>query len=292
MSRIWSIGVFEGGSPLQLRPAAGAANPVLSAADVTDVPAAFVADPFMVREGGLFYMFFEVMDGAAGKGAIGLALGDAGGWRYRGIVLEEPFHLSYPYVFEWRGEHYMVPETLGPSAVRLYRARSFPGGWEHCADLIRGQYADPSVVRFGGRWWLFACAAPYQHDTLSLFTAHRLGGPWREHPRSPVVVRDRGRARPAGRVLVLGDRLLRFAQDCVPDYGSAVRAFEVTALTAAGYAEREVVESPILAGGGAAWNRGGMHHLDPHPVAPGRWLACVDGWCLDGDGAGSGSLRG
>ena len=38
------------------------------------------------------------------------------------IVLAEPFHLSYPYVFEWQGSHYMIPESGAAKSVRLYRA--------------------------------------------------------------------------------------------------------------------------------------------------------------------------
>jgi len=37
-------------------------NPVLNAQDVTDVQANEVADPFMVRENDIWYMFFEVLN--------------------------------------------------------------------------------------------------------------------------------------------------------------------------------------------------------------------------------------
>jgi len=54
----WSIAMYAGPSPLRLTAAPGAANPVISAADVTDVFARFVADPFMVKVDGLWHMFF------------------------------------------------------------------------------------------------------------------------------------------------------------------------------------------------------------------------------------------
>jgi hypothetical protein len=34
------------------------------------------------------------------------------------LALREPFHLSFPFVFEHRGEHYMVPETLARPSAR------------------------------------------------------------------------------------------------------------------------------------------------------------------------------
>ena len=275
---MWSIGIYAGQSPFRLLPHPRVSNPVLASRHVTDVPAEFVADPFMTRRGGLWHMFFEVMNGQTRRGEIGLAeSADGLAWSYRQIVLAEPFHLSYPYVFEWEGEHYMVPETLGANAVRLYRAAYFPTDWVCLGPLFEGTLADPSLFRFAGHWWLFACSTPYRHDTLRLFGADRLTGPWTEHPASPVVVEDSLSARPGGRVLVTGHSVTRFSQVCFPSYGSQVRAFEIRELAGASYSEAEHPHSPVLKGSGAGWNAAGMHHVDPHPLPGGRWLACVDG---------------
>ncbi len=129
---VWSIGIYQGPSPLELSPA-GIAQPVLTAESVTDVAAAFVADPFLLRPprvhgaGGRWHMFFEVMNWKANKGEIALATSDDGlGWRYQQIVLAEEFHLSYPHVLVDDDEVYMVPESFQDNSVRLYRAGAFP----------------------------------------------------------------------------------------------------------------------------------------------------------------------
>ncbi len=185
---MWSIGIYTGDSPFQLQPPANEANPVLTNADVTDVPAEFVADPFMINHAGRWHMFFEVKNSETERGEIGLATSDdAFSWTYQQIVLKEPFHLSYPYVFEWQGEHYMIPETLGAAAVCLYKADDFPMRWSRQPKLIDGAYADPSIVRFDDLWWLFVCSKPYGHDMLRLYFARDLDGPWKEHPRSPII---------------------------------------------------------------------------------------------------------
>src|SRR5258708_6677101 len=208
---VWSIGIYTGSSPFDLSSAPGVANPVLAAADVSDVPAGFVADPFMLRCGDTWHMFFEVFNKETFKGEIGLATSTNGShWTYQRIVLAEPYHLSYPYVFEWQGEHYLVPETLAPKSIRLYRATSFPNEWTWASNLVSGEFADPSLFRFADRWWLLACSTPQEHDTLRLFFADELPGPWFEHPSSPIVAGDNRKARPGGRVLVLGDRIIRF----------------------------------------------------------------------------------
>src|SRR5689334_15126519 len=95
MSSIWSISVQCGRSPFVLKPSSDA--PFVTASDVDDVPATFVADPFMVRRGGEWHMFLEVLNAANDRGEIGHATStDGRSWKYRGIVLREPFHLSYP----------------------------------------------------------------------------------------------------------------------------------------------------------------------------------------------------
>lgn len=265
------------------------AAPVLAAASVTDCAAEFVADPFLTRdEGGTWHMLFEVYTpwpvgaGAAPtRGVIGAASSrDLAHWDYRRVVLAEDFHLSYPYVFRRRGEYFMVPESYQAKEVRLYRAVDFPDRWEPVAVLLRGEYlVDSSPFQHDGRWWMFVDASPTPtHDTLRLFLADDLFGPWREHPASPLIQGDPTRARPAGRVLVTDGRILRPAQNCVPEYGSAVRAFEVTELSTERYAEREVEQSPILRGSGQGWNADGMHQLDAQRLADGTWIAAVDGW--------------
>ena len=278
LSAQWAIGIYAGASPFSLAPAPGAANPVLSHRDVRDVPAAFVADPFMVHEGETWHMFFEVWNREANRGELAHAVSrDALCWDYRGIVLREPFHLSYPYVFRWRGQWYMTPETLEAGCIRLYRARRFPADWEHVAELLPGAGADPSPFRWAGCWWLFVCPIESRNDTLRLYQAERLAGPWHEHPASPIVAGDARRARPAGRVGLWNGGIVRFAQDCYPDYGTRVRAFRVTELTAESYREEELPESPVLSPGDSPWSGRSMHHLDVHPLADGSWVACVDG---------------
>lgn len=271
---MWSIGIYKGDSPYHLSPAAKVPN--LTGASVTDVPASFVADPFMIDG----HMFFEVWNLESDKGEIAVATTDNNGfdWVYQQIVLNEPFHLSYPYVFEWQTEYYMIPETLGANAACLYRADDFPTRWSLVTKLIEGQCADPSIVRFADLWWLFICSKPYQHDTLRLYFSDELTGPWQEHPKSPLIKNDACRARPAGRILTVDNKLIRFAQECVPVYGTRVRAFDILELTTTTYMDVENLASPVLQPGGTGWNALGMHHIDAHRQADGSWLACVDGF--------------
>jgi len=279
---LWAIGIFGGTSPLALGPQPGVANPVITRDDVTDVPASFVADPFLHRVDGSWHLFFEVLNRRTGLGEIALATStDLATWRYERVVLAEPFHLSYPHVFEWQGAIYMVPEAHATRSLQVYRADSFPTRWTHAHTLLSGGvFSDATLFQHDDRWWLFTeTSEPRRHDTLRLFHADEPFGAWMEHPSSPIVSGDRTTARPAGRVVRTNAGFVRFAQVCAPRYGTSVKAFGITELTTSTYAERALSDAPVLAGSGVAgaWNATRMHHVDAHEVAPGRWIAAVDG---------------
>ncbi len=277
MEQNWAIGMYVGNSPLALLPSPHVVNPVLTPHHITDVKARFVADPFMIQANDRWYMFFEVWDLENGKGKIGLATSkDALQWQYNGIVLDEPFHLSYPFVFQWEGAYYMMPECYEANSIRLYKATDFPFQWSLSHDLISGGYLDATILYHVDTWWLFAADA-HSDDTLHLFFASALNGHWSEHPKSPIVQKDPLSARPAGRIILWDGRLIRYCQVSKPHYGAEVRAFEITSLGTREYHEQAVDANPILKGSGGGWNADGMHHSDAHQVDADKWLACVDG---------------
>jgi CelD/BcsL family acetyltransferase involved in cellulose biosynthesis len=273
----WAIAIYGGPSLETLASPHDDGRPDLTFSDIVDLPVRFVADPFLVRHDERWLLFFEVLNASREKGEIAIASStDAAAWRYDGVILSEPYHLSYPHVFSAGDEWLMTPETLDGGGVLLYRADDFPRRWSIDRVLLEGKWADPTVFEHGGGWWMFACATPFEHDRLELFWADDVRGPWHLHPRSPITSGDPRRSRPAGRPRVVGGTLMRFAQDCRPDYGSAVRAFAITKLTRAEYAEEEL-PSPVVTATGTGWNANGMHTVDLHPWR-GGWIAAVDGY--------------
>jgi len=271
----YSIGILEGKTPFKLEEIHGIRNPVLQAKDVTDIRAGFVADPFMVQKGDKWFMFFEVLNLATDRGDIACAVSDDGlHWRYERVVLAEAFHLSYPYVFEWEGVFFMIPETVAIGEIRLYRSNEFPYKWIFEKALIKGYFYDSSIVRHQGRWWIFTSDSD---DTLRVFFSEDFVQNWKEHPKSPVVRGNAKIARSAGRLLDIGGKIYRFAQDCEIVYGYQVRGFEILKLTVGEYEEREVDTNPILKATGKGWNGQKMHQVDAHQIGTNRWLACVDG---------------
>lgn len=273
----WSIGIYTGSSPFKFDAPAGITNPVLTAKQITDIPTTFVADPFMVKENGTWYMFFEALHAKTYKGKVALATSPDGlHWAYKKIVVDEPFHLSYPQVFKWQNDYYMIPESYEAGAIRLYKAVRFPEEWSFIGVLLKGTHVDSSIFRYENKWWLFT-ANQQGSDTLRLFYADDLLGPWTEHPQSPIIQGNAHIARPGGRVLVRNGRIIRYTQDDDPNYGIQVRAFEILELTPTSYREKEAAQNPILKPSGKGWNADGMHHIDPHEIGDGEWMASVDG---------------
>lgn len=285
----WSIGIYHGASPFEFPDFQGFRNPVLTAEDVTDVNAKFVADPFLLEEAGEWYMFFEVYNRDSEQGDIAVAVSsDLKKWHYDQIVLDEPFHLSYPYVFKREDDYYMIPETYETDSVRLYKAERFPTKWTFVSNMIEGiSLVDSSIVYFDGKWILFSSDATDKNDVLRLFLAEKLTGPWKEHPYSPVVDGDANIARPGGRLLVHDGQLFRYTQDSDPTYGNQIWAFQITELTGSSYREKRVGNLPILKADGSGWNGHAMHNIDPLQRTNGSWVAAVDGfgnylvWGLD-----------
>ena len=153
----WSISIYEGNNYLNLQPSVAVQNPVMSRRAVNDVVTAFVADPFIIKLESEWLMFFEVFNQKRQKGEISFAQSKDGyTWNYQHLILSEDFHLSYPYVFEFESNWYMIPETGEANSVRLYQAKNFPHTWEYVSEILFGKrFVDASILNFDQMWWLF-----------------------------------------------------------------------------------------------------------------------------------------
>jgi hypothetical protein len=273
--KIWTIGIYTGSSLFQLSAPAGISNPVLTAADVTDLDVTIVAHPFMVVKDSSYYLFFTAKNDTISQGGIGLAESRDGlDWHYRRIVIDEPFDVSYPYVFEWQGSYYMIPEAHTEKSVRLYKATEFPSKWTYLGNILAGDdFISPTVIRYHDRWWMFV--SPLGNETLRLFYASDPTGTWTEHPQSPIVKKDLNIARPAGSPVIIDGSLYRLGQDCDPTYGNQVFAFKITEISTTTYKEK-MIETPIVKASSKGWNSDAMHHVDFHLTGKGKGIAVVD----------------
>jgi hypothetical protein len=206
----------------------------------------FWADPFIVARDGKHYIFVEEYLYAERKGHICVIVMDRdGGWKPPVRVLEAPWHLSYPFVFEFEGNLYMTPESRGRHTIGLYKCTGFPYEWKLEMNLMENCRAvDPTLVQWQGRWWMFVNQAESEEASLSeelylYYSDNPLSGDWMPHQRNPVVS-DARSSRPAGRPFVRDGRLHRLSQNCSPHYGYGFNICEVTTLTETNFEERIV----------------------------------------------------
>jgi hypothetical protein len=202
------------------------------------------ADPFPVRVGNEYYIFHEEAPFSTDKGSIVLSVVDSAGKTAGPIpILEKDYHLSYPFVFRWDGEFFMIPETSAHRQVELYRCVDFPSRWKLERVLLAGLEAtDPTPAFLFGRWWLFTAipvAGAGTSGELHLFYADSPLGPWTPHRANPVKSDVRS-ARPAGRVFENAGQFYRPAQDCSRRYGYAVSINRILELNPDTYREVEV----------------------------------------------------
>lgn len=222
----------------------------------------FWADPFLATRHGRTFCFVE--DFVFKEGKAHIAALELHGTRLveRGVALKEPFHLSFPFLFEYRGSLYMCPEAAHSGQVRVYRCTEFPLKWTLESILMDGvPAADTVLFEKAGKWWLLTSIDQSGSgefcSELYLFSGDSpLGTAWRAHPRNPLRIDSFG-GRNAG-LIVEGERIYRLAQRQGYDrYGHSLLAYEITEISESHYAERLVTRI------GPGFRKGilGTHHL-------------------------------
>ncbi|HUH96129.1 MAG TPA: hypothetical protein VLZ89_02145 [Anaerolineales bacterium] len=200
------------------------------------------ADPFIVVRNDQDYIFIEEKIYATGRGRIAcLTLGGDGTLQSHQVVLERPYHLSYPFIFDYRGETYMLPETAQNRTLEVYRCVRFPDRWEAAKTLMTDIYAvDATLLEYENRWWLFANLKEEGGSSLDalhlFFSDDPLSDRWTPHPQNPIV-RDVRSARPAGRIFRRAGKWIRPSQDASRRYGYAIKFNRIVRLSETDYEE-------------------------------------------------------
>ncbi|MBX7241155.1 MAG: hypothetical protein K1X92_05345 [Bacteroidia bacterium] len=210
------------------------------------------ADPFIFTYNQKTFVFFEEIPDGSTKGRISVTewLEDDT-FSDPVCVLQAPFHLSFPYVFEYENRIYMIPETQENRTISLYEAEDFPYTWKLKKHLMENTEAGDTVV-FSQRdkWWMMTSVKdihrpefPENHavlDELSVFyTEDLLEGEWKAHAGNPVLS-DITQSLNGGKIFHEEGRLYRVAQCGSPYYGYRIEIFEITHLSEFSFEQRLV----------------------------------------------------
>ena len=201
----------------------------------------FYADCFINDHFGEPLIFFENWSSKRGTGIISYVkvsdvLKDTKNIeQYVGTALEGDTHFSYPYLFKYNGELYMVPENFQSGNLIIYKAGKTPDVWK-TASIALPDYRgiDPVVFHYGEKWWLFV--TPYSSMSrtaerkLEIWYADNPLDTWTPHPQNPINY-PTSIARNGGQPFIHDDVLYRPTQDCSRTYGGELAIMKITTLT-------------------------------------------------------------
>ncbi len=206
----------------------------------------FWADPHVIYRDDTYYIYIEEYLYATNKGHISLITMDGqGNYSDPEVILDTPYHLSYPFVFEHAGHHYMIPESMENGTVELYKCTTFPNQWEFEMNLMEGINAVDATLHYHDNcWWMFVTVvetdgASSWDELFIYYSNDLLSTDWTPHRMNPVIS-DCKIARPAGKLFVDNGILYRPSQNCSHRYGHGFNLNEVEVLSTDDYQEKLV----------------------------------------------------
>ena len=202
----------------------------------------FLADPFVIKRNGSHFCFVEDLDYNSNKGSISAYNITPSGYEAIGVVLEEDFHLSFPFIFKYKNEIFMCPETFEKKEIRVYKCVDFPTKWEFHKTLIKNvSAADTIIFKRDNKWWLLtnidqSCVADFGCQ-LHIFSADNpLSEEWVAHDNNPVIF-DPLVARNGGLILSENEVYRVFQRQGFDKYGEASGIARITTLSLTEYVE-------------------------------------------------------
>ena len=203
----------------------------------------YFADPFLLTVGDETFCFVEDFVEANGRAVISVLQLGPNGYSFLGKAIEEDFHLSFPYLFEYDGDLYMCPESHQAREIRVYKCTRFPLEWKlHSVCMTDLSAVDTMIFASGDRWWMLTnidnTSVGHGFSELHLFSAtDPLSAQWKSHPLNPIIV-DPEFARNAG-LLHENGVIYRVSQARgFGVYGSSASFFEITVIDAMNYEEK------------------------------------------------------
>jgi hypothetical protein len=210
----------------------------------------FWADPFIVEKQDKHYLFVEELEYKDGKGYISvIELNKNRKKQISHKIIEQPYHLSYPFVFESGESYYMIPESTNNRTIELYRCEDFPFKWSYHSTLMHNiNAADTTIIYHNAKYWMFTLIESDQNEQTNanlhiFYSDDLLSNEWLAHAANPVVVDVRS-ARPAGNIFEKEGVLYRPSQDCSKRYGWALVINKIVTLNETEYAEERIQHCP------------------------------------------------
>lgn len=202
----------------------------------------FLADPFVIEHNGSHFCFVEDLDYNSNKGSISAYKITPSGYETFGIVLEEDFHLSFPFIFRYQNEIFMCPETHEKKEIRVYKCVEFPRKWEFHKTLMKDVSAAETVIfNHDNRWWLLtnidqSCVGDHGCQLHAFSGDSPICDEWVAHENNPVIF-DPLLARNGGLIISNNEIYRVFQRQGFDMYGEASGIARIARLSPTEYVE-------------------------------------------------------
>lgn len=183
----------------------------------------YYADPFVFEDGNDTYLFVESMNRYRGIATISVSQYQNGRFGKFIEIIKEPFHMSYPNVFKYGENYYMIPETSGSGQVRLYVATKFPYHWELCKVLLENgnAYTDNTIEFIDDNVFIYAFYESKGERFIELYQLDLIKHELIRKNPGQIITNER----PAGNIICISGKKYRPLQDCDLYYGKAIKIY-------------------------------------------------------------------
>lgn len=181
------------------------------------------ADPFLFTEKGILYLFVELFDKKEDRGKLGYAIFDGEKFSDWKMIISEPYHLSYPNIFKYKDDIYIIPESNESDTLYAYRAVNFPDKWEKIKNPILKdrKLVDTTFLDYNEQHLMFTYdIADNDNKKLYVYSIDESGNV--KDYINDFISNDDSSARPGGNFFTYKDDIIRVSQDCTGDYGIGV----------------------------------------------------------------------
>ena len=207
----------------------------------------FLADPFALKKDNKNFIFLEDFNFSNKKGVISCFEVNKNESKFLGPVLEENFHLSFPYIFEYEGKIFMCPETHQKKEIRIYICEEFPLKWKFHKTLIKKiNSVDTILFEKDKLWWLITSTSNMStkdFNELNIFYSENgpLTDTWTAHDLNPIVVNP-NIARNGG-LIINNDKIFRVSQkNGFNVYGESFSVNEIKVLSKSSFEEVKTLD--------------------------------------------------
>lgn len=195
------------------------------------------ADPMAFKYNGKIYLFTEIFDMKKQLGEIAVSeyIGDT--FTIPKVIIKTSYHMSYPCVFEYNEELYMLPETCQNGTLELWKAQNNDiFSWKKEKELLKGVKLVDSTVYIKEKAYIISYSEKEPWMTYVFeFNLDKMCVTELERVSTSENI-----CRPAGYLFMENAALFRPVQNNISSYGESIIINEISSIVP--FREEKVTE--------------------------------------------------